>query len=176
MRIEDRVSLILEEQGNVVIRTYKKGCPDLISIPADFADRVKAIEVKGPGDTLMPHQKATIQNLKESGIDASVRFVDYDGKETKVKVERRPTDPPKKFRPTKQQKYNIAKQYSALGFEGFHKGIERQDFPKYENRESWIHYERRAGWHHGWDKAFYQEKGYLHPNSYFIPGADTYAS
>jgi hypothetical protein len=69
-RVEEIAATRYEAEGNIVIRTFKAGCPDLIVIPPEIASAITAAEVKGPGDSKRPHQIATINRLKSQEVNA----------------------------------------------------------------------------------------------------------
>jgi hypothetical protein len=55
----------------------RSGLPDLVlwKSSADGEVNVRLVEVKGPGDTLMDHQKEWLQRLMEIGVDVEVCLV-----------------------------------------------------------------------------------------------------
>jgi hypothetical protein len=74
-RPEEIAAARYEAEGNIVIRTFKAGCPDLIVIPPEIASRITAAEVKGPGDNKRPQQTVTINNLKSQKVNAFFLYV-----------------------------------------------------------------------------------------------------
>lgn len=69
-RPEEIAAARYESEGNIVIRTFKAGCPDLIVFPPEVASSITAAEVKGPGDVERAHQAATIRELKSQNVNA----------------------------------------------------------------------------------------------------------
>lgn len=78
VRVEDSVADKLEEQGYVVFRTYKAGCPDLIAVKPtpEIKDNIKIREVKGPGDIPRFHQITTIKEFIRRGFDAKFLYTE----------------------------------------------------------------------------------------------------
>lgn len=82
----------------IIARYVKRrsGLPDLVLFRDSerddnvSKDQIKLVEVKGPGDTLKPHQIVWIQNLLEMGVDCAVlRVVDSNDKSSKISGKRK---------------------------------------------------------------------------------------
>ncbi len=63
-----------EAKGYVVLRTYAKGCPDLIIIPADLAGKIQVREIKSQTDTIKKEQYETILELRNRGLNADFEW------------------------------------------------------------------------------------------------------
>lgn len=145
MRVEDQVALELEMQGNIVIRTYRRGCPDLIAFPASLAASVLAVEVKGPGDIPRKEQKTTLEVLKKAGVQAYFKYTEEQA--GKKKRERSPSLTPEERK--QQEEFWIR-----AGREAFQRGQTEDQWPRHPNRGSAAYHLQRANWKYGWYQAF----------------------
>jgi hypothetical protein len=138
---EDRVAKRLESEGLLVLRTYKRGLPDIIAFPASIAGQITMIEVKGPKDHPSPHQQGVIERLKTAGVNASFEYV--HGPREKNLTYRSHADV-------------LAFEKAAFdeGYKAQKEGKKIKDWPskRYKNgTNSW--YRLRVSWREGWNKA-----------------------
>jgi hypothetical protein len=143
MRVEDIVADELEDQDFIVIRTYRKGCPDVIAFPASIASSVLAIEVKGPGDNPRPEQRKIIEYLKNKNVNACFHHIKHNTKDIT------PANLPKTVRGiwwkglSREDKQYWSDRWLTDGFRAY---------PKEEGRGV-LYYEHKGQWEYGWYKA-----------------------
>jgi hypothetical protein len=155
-RVEDVVAKRFENDF-VVIRTYKKGCPDLILIPKELARKITVLEVKGPGDAPKKHQIETINCLKRDGIDAKFHYESWEAlleekrKKRLVKEEAR------------QKRLDEEEMWIVKGMVAFQQGRMREDYPRDTDDDDAVKkgsarwYRRRCCWQTGWDDARHEK-------------------
>ena len=141
MRVEDEVAAEYEKDY-VIIKTYKKGCPDLVLIPLDLASKIIILEVKGPGDQPRKEQRETIEQLKLRGVPARFHYTNKPKKESTAMI---------RFTDIERARQN--KEYFTQGYSSFSAGIKRRDYPVVGTKGGYTYYRLRSEWLNGWDQA-----------------------
>ena len=138
-RSEDAVAVQLQEQGYLVIRTYRKGCPDLIAFKPEIASQIVAREVKVRGQWTTPEQRGVISRLRDKGVDAQVVFIG-ESKTPRDKL-------------TKEQIKADADYWFGLGWAAFFNGKQSDCWPRKTAQDKSTNARQRGDWKFGWYKA-----------------------
>ena len=77
--ISDIVANRYEKDGYIIIKPYRRECPDLIAIPKRVAADVIAMQIKGPDDRTQTWESDMVQDLTKKGLAAFVQYLDEYG-------------------------------------------------------------------------------------------------